>query len=94
MRRKFEPARVTVPANDAEALRELFDLVAPVANWKHPVNHVLPVATLKARGVTEDDVAWAVGFFTGETATIEPAVRDGRAVVIFRAPGYYRAVGA
>ena len=80
-----------------QKLKKAFDLVAPKDNWKFPINVVVDDGTLEAQGLTLDDIAEAVPFFTGSVARITPVTYGcpkGTTGYQIKARGYYAAIGA
>jgi hypothetical protein len=87
MRRKEdEPmaSRIEMVEQRAEAVNEFvmeaaWELVCPVTHWKDPVNAVVTAKQMRAAGVTMQDIADAVDFYTATRArfklvsSLEPA---------------------
>jgi hypothetical protein len=72
-----------------DELEAAFTLVSSgMANWKLPINAVLP----KMAASEAAKLAFAIGFYTGSEATFT-SLPGGQSVLV-TAPGYYRAVGA
>jgi len=71
-------------ATRALVMKKAFDLVAPVNDWRAPIDACVPNSELHRLKLSADDIAEAVGFYTATSAKVSSVPGGWR----FKATGY------